>query len=779
MQIFGAVTRRLSCNLPLIFILSLVFFASQAGAIETVVLKVYLNTVAKGDYFVVLTDDGDILIQPNDLHNLGIDSLAPEHQESVSLKSLAPKLQFTIIEAESALNITVDPRLLGINPIDIATRKVANIKTIHNNTAFFNYSISYRADSGFDYSSWLIPWEFGININDYFAFSSFSYSKSDYEEKLVRLFSNITWDNPAYLRRYIAGDFAAHSGILGSGGSLGGFSVSKNFSIDPYFTKYPGLDISGFIHTPSEIELYVNNLLVTRQDVPPGEFTIEDLTATAGSGETVIVIKDLYGREDVIVSPYYLSTRLLKQGIHEYSYNLGFKRKKFGQDSFNYEDLTFMGFHRYGFSNSFTPGVNAEFDSNVINGGTSIAFIPGNIGEMETAVSMSRDDEEYGYGGYLKWFYSGRNISGHISFKGLSEHYATLVIPEAQNKPRFEGLIGVGLHGKMMGSLSLSYAKSAMYSGDDIETIRLFYSRQLLKNMTLTFTASRSEADRTTDTFFANLSFYLGNSTTASFTYARHDGLAREGMTVQKTPPLGTGFGYRVQAENREVVKGDNDLNGTTYFQYRGAHGLYSLEAQKINEDNKFTGSIAGSLSYIDKSIYFSRPIDDSFALVDVEDLEGIKVLYNNQEIGTTNHAGELLVPQLASYHNNKLSIETKNIPFNYQINQTKQNVTVPFRGGGIVQFSVKKFQAVTGKIFFGKEGKRINAEFGGLDIQANGTNFGGIVGRGGDFYFENLPPGKFPARLYLADKECLFEITIPESTEIMIDTGEIVCEMD
>ena len=331
----------------------------------------------------------------------------------------------------------------------------------------------------------------------------------------------------------------------------------------------------------------------------------------------------------------------------------------------------------------------------------------------------------------------------------------------------------------MLGSVTLSYSLADMYEGTDTDMVRLFYSRQLFKNSTLTITASRTDADEVSDSVFANLIFYLGGRTSASFTYANQDGLTSEGINVQKTPPLGTGFSYRVHAERKEVVTEDREINSAAFVQYRGPFGIYSLNARRVSETDSYMGLAAGGLAYIDRSLHFSRPITDSFALVDVPDLENVKVFYNNQEVGVTDSAGELLVPELQSYYRNKLSIEAKDIPINYEIKETQQNVSIPFRGGGVVQFDVKKFQAFIGKIFFRFEGEKISADYAGLEIQAEGANVEGIVGKGSEFYLENLAPGKFQARAYLEDKECRFEITIPKSNAIMVDLGEIICEVD
>ena len=52
------------------------------------------------------------------------------------------------------------------------------------------------------------------------------------------------------------------------------------------------------------------------------------------------------------------------------------------------------------------------------------------------------------------------------------------------------------------------------------------------------------------------------------------------------------------------------------------------------------------------------------------------------------------------------------------------------------------------------------------------------VIGKEGEFYLENLPSGRFPARLFLKEKECKFELTIPKSDEMLVEMGEVTCEM-
>ena len=146
--------------------------------------------------------------------------------------------------------------------------------------------------------------------------------------------------------------------------------------------------------------------------------------------------------------------------------------------------------------------------------------------------------------------------------------------------------------------------------------------------------------------------------------------------------------------------------------------------------------------------------------------------------MGVTNRRGEFLVPGLISYFGNKLSIEPSDLPLEYDVLETTKYVSAPFRSGGLAEFDVAKLRAFEGRFFFLESSERVAAEYAGVEITVDDKTTVSVVGKQGAFYLENLPSGTFPARLFTGAKECHFELTIPPSDEVIVDLGEIVCEM-
>jgi outer membrane usher protein len=761
-------------------LLALLLLPPNVHGADRAIANVVLNHENKGDYFFILTGEDRLLFSPQDLLDMGI-RVIPEGAESggngfIYLDSLFPAVGYEFDEKGSVLHLTAEPGLLGRTTIDLSRARKAPFFHSGDSSAFLNYALNYTAEGDFDFASLALPLEIGFSRRGYLGLSNFSYIKSADDERFVRLLTSFVKDDVAELNRFIIGDFPAHSGLLGSGGILGGVSLSTNYSIDPYLLRYPGLDIYGMARNPSEVEIYVNDSLVKKEHVSPGEFEFLNMTNVSGAGEAVLVIRDAFGQEERLTIPYYASTMLLSPGRHDYSYNLGFKREALGTKSFNYSDLAFLSFHRFGFSRVLTGGFRAELDHDVVNVGPMVTFLPGRLGEVDIALAGSTSHGKAGYGGSASYFRAGRHFSGRILAKGFSREYANIAITPSDDKVRLEAGVNLGFRQNLLGSFSLSYSVRNMHEGTDKKRTSIYYNRRLIRNVSFNAMAARTEGETRTDEVFAGLMILFGQSRSGHIGYRAQDGASITTATLQQNPPLGKGFGYRLGVDRKE--NGQDVTQGDAFLQYRGGRGIYSAGYRRSGEENIYHLNAAGGIAVIGGSLYPTRPINDGFALVKVGNFEDVEVMYNNQEIGRTDRRGEILIPGLVSYHQNDISINDKDIPVNYEIREIKKSVAVPYRGGERAQFELRKLQGFTGRLFIVEKGERMAAEYWGLEIRVDEAEEM-IVGKKGFFYLENVPAGELRARLFKQEKECLLIMAIPESEETMVELGEVTCAMD
>lgn len=756
------------------------FIQTPSHAAENAIMKVIVNQEEKGDVFLLVTPTGDVLLSPDDLKELGF-SEAPtgirmEQDSYVSLASLAPGVRFSIDEKTSSLHIVADPRLLKKTLIDFAYRQPRNAAYIQDSAGFLNYGFYWSGSDNSDDSSFTAPLELGINVDGVFGYSSFSYARTPMEETFVRLFSHVTMDSPENNRRLVLGDFAAAAGPLGGAGIFGGVSVSRNFSTTPYFLPFPGLNASGILHAPAEAQIYINDAFVRSERLSPGEFELLNLSTVANVGDMTLVIRDASGREQKIVQPFHIATSLLKPGLQDYSYNFGYRRVGLGQDSSVYEDPAFLATHRVGITQSLTAGLGAEADHDIFSIGPSTTFLLPWASQIDAAFAFSSERGNQGLGGFLNYAYVGRKFSAGGSIRSLSRDYSNLALQNIFDKPKLHKTASAAFSHGPVGTVSLSFSQTETQAGRKNQAATVYYSRTLSKNIFSYLSLNQSRAEQTSHGIFAGLNFNLDQRRNATVSYQSQDRVGVSTLALQQSPASEIGPGYRLYASRRQDDSQNVDGGGS--FQYKGRHGLYSAAYRQGAGRNSYLLGTAGGIAVIDRAAYFTRPISDGFALVSVENLEGVKVYRSNQWVGTTDARGTVLVPNLISYYDNKISIDDRDIPIDYTVPQVERYVTLPYRGGGIVKFAATKLKSFSGRFFFMAKGRKQSADFAGLEIKIGEKTIETVVGRGGEFYLENLPAGRFPARAFLNGKECAFDLTIPDSDASTIDLGELSCEV-
>jgi outer membrane usher protein len=239
-------------------------------------------------------------------------------------------------------------------------------------------------------------------------------------------------------------------------------------------------------------------------------------------------------------------------------------------------------------------------------------------------------------------------------------------------------------------------------------------------------------------------------------------------VEAQQPLPVGVGYGYQFRAE------GGPNANVNGVAQYQGAHGRYEMRQETIGGESTTMLSAMGAIVGIGGSVFATRPVEESFALVRVPGVEGVRTFASHQEIGKTGRRGDLLVPDLKPYYGNVLNIADGDIPLQYAVPDVGVTLAPPYRGGAVAVFDVRRVQRVLGKILGADDRPFV---YGELTVtSANGRSFGSPVGNDGSFYLENLPAGSYAAVVENRTGRCAFTIELPASSDTVINLGKVRC---
>jgi outer membrane usher protein FimD/PapC len=755
--------------------------AQPPGIGEPLVVAVTLNAAAMGDFIVVAGSGGDLLVSRADLEKMGLQepasgwSFTIDGKEYLSLQGIR-HLAFRLDERTATVKLAVAPKMLRGPTIDLAARGQAGGTRPTNPSAFFNYGLEYRAfETGARHGTF--TGEAGVRTGDWlFLTDGRSRSTSGSDTETVRFLTRLIRDDREKMQRLTLGDFTAASEPGRGSVILGGVSFVKNFDLDPDFGWNPAFGFAGMTPLGGEIEVSLDGRPLLREKIGAGEFEIRNLWQRfAGHRLIEIALRDAFGGVTRFERGFYFSDALLRAGLQDYGYHLGFRREQYGQESFEYGGGAFLGYHRIGLSDGLTVGLAAESEEGLANLGPELAFTLGPFGQVRAQGRYSSQDGVAGYAGSAAYTYNGSRFDVMMSARSQTRDYDAVghFFSKLSNQTAYAATASCVL--PRNGTLALGFFLDRTFAGEERRTTQASLLLEVTRRLKL-LTTLRNIRDGESETEVAVDLIWSPGRDNAIVRYERDGGRDAASLKAYRNTPDGEGFGYRAAAR-WETGRESADVD----LEYNGRHGVYRLGLEGYSqEDREDGGSIelfaGGSLTAVGGSLNASRPVSDAFALVNVDSLPDVRVYRNNREIGRTDSAGSILVPRLDPFHANQIRINERDVPMEYRIPTLSTLVSPAYRQGALVAFDVRRFQAVSGYALVHAAGGIQPLEFNTGAIIVEGEEVFFPTGRGGEFYLENLAPGRYTANIPWNGTVALCAIQVPESEEVIVDLGKLIC---
>jgi outer membrane usher protein FimD/PapC len=786
-----------------------------------------VNTQPKGDFFLEMDDQQNLYVSVQDADTLKLQYPGDKiiilrgDEPFVPLSALLD-VTWTFDEKKLTVSVIGKTTESGKTATDLFALRAAakNIYFPRETSAFVNYGLNYNYASHGGFQSFSVSNKVGFHTGDVFWVSDSLYTKTDTEDSWVRLQSNATYERREDLQWLVLGDQYANSGELGSTLNMGGVGFSKVYRLDPYFITQPVMDLSGSVIFPTEAEIYLDGVLIKKEQISPGLFELKNLYSYTGSHNVEVLLKDPFGNVQKISYLAYFSSQMLRKGLHEYSYNVGWLREFYGAKSNEYGDAAFSLFHRYGVTNNFNVGIRAEGTEGLYNGGLQMSFAIPRFGFLSASASGSSMEGNVLGGAFsLQHALQSGKWNTNLLLRAFTRDYATVGARPAADSKQFEVNAGIGFILDPIGSFSVNYSASSTFQGIDTKVFSVNYSRSLYKSISLFFTGS---ATKTTDadtnySCFAGLNFSLTDKIRASAQASGGSGdVNSETLQIQQDQPVGEGLGYRASL-NRSESPANIVTSLNPHIQYNARYGILSADAviqdaQRGNTAETYNVSLAGSLVYVGGFFGVSRPVNDSFGVVAFnQSVPGAAVLNNGQDIGKTGRFSTMVIPTLTAYGQNKVMLDTKNIPMDYSVTDVNKTLSPSVWSGSCIYFDVQQVRALTGVLFVQKEGRKVPLEYVEVTLKVGEKKITFPTGRGGEFYVENLlalepekgseaasppldkqscrvikqiiqaggnviAPGTYDAFVDSEEGRCEFSLTFPKNGETITEVGEILC---
>jgi len=586
---------------------------------------------------------------------------------------------------------------------------------------------------------------------------------------VIRLDTTWTLDQPMQLASLRFGDAISGTSSWGGAVRFGGVQWATNFSTQPGFTSFPLPGMSGEAALPSTVELYVDNALRMSREVPSGPFSVQDLPVRTGQGDARLVVRDILGREQVIIMPFYATPRLLQQGLQDYSYELGFVRRNFGTDSNNYGRALAVGTHRLGITEQFTGEIHGELLGHQQTLGLGGVLMLPAAGVLSGSFAASHSDR--GVGGLLELGFQrqGRYFSFGAKTQLASQRFAKLGLQPEELAPRHISRVFVDLATSDHGSFTANYTEQAFRDRTGNRILTASYSRKVGSLGNLSASVTRLLSGDAKTNFYLNFSVSLGKRTNASISTSAQPGREQARLQVSRSVPAGSGMGYRLVAG-----AGDSDRRAVE-VKLQNEVGTYTLLADQSLSQTAFRGSASGGVAFLGGSAFLSRRITDSFAVVQVPDYSGVGIYADNQLVARTDANGYALLPRLRPYQENTVRIEQADLPLDAQIDAVQLDAVPYFRSGLLLKFPVKRSRGALLTVVL-DNGEPLPA---GAQAQIIGDNVEENevfpTGMRGEVYLTGLAVSN-RLRVTWREQSCEFVLPFPESTDPLPHLGTYIC---
>lgn len=581
---------------------------------------------------------------------------------------------------------------------------------------------------------------------------------------LLRLDATWVRDLPDSLSSVRVGDAVSAAGSWGRSVRFGGVQWATDFSTQPGFVTFPLPGVRGEAVLPSTVDVFVNDALRARRDVPTGPFSLQDLPIVTGQGEARIVVRDLLGREQVITQSFYASPRVLRAGLDDFSYEAGFVRQNYGVASNDYGRFLLAGTHRRGLTDTVTGELHGEFLADQQTVGAGVAVLVPELGLFNVAAAASHARA----GGGLLARFGFEHQSPVLSYGGTvqyaTERFTQLGIPDGTRAPRLVANAYASVATERHGAFGMSFTRQDNRDQPDVDLLSASYSVSLPGLGFLSVAAIQALHGGSGRTVLVSFTVPLGSQVSASTSASLADAGSSATLTLNRSLPAGNGYGYRIEASAP-------DGPYRVAFDAQGDAGTYRIEAARFREATALRLGASGALVMLAGETFVSRVIDQSFGVVQVPGYPGVRVYADNQLVARTGADGSALVPRLRPYETNPIRIEQADLPLDADIDRLSAEA-VPYRHSGVVvPFVVHRSAGATISVVL-EDGRPLPT---GSVATIAGRAEVFPSGRGGEIYLSGLSEHNDVAVTW-RDQTCRFVVLNPTTADPLPHLGTYVC---
>ncbi|MHA3890856.1 fimbria/pilus outer membrane usher protein [Acinetobacter sp. GXMZU3951] len=730
-----------------------------------------------------------ILVQARNLRKIRIKLPIPvKDTELVKLDEIKG-LSYSYDENEQILLIKTLDKNLESHVVDLNGNAITEDQLIPQKsiqTVILNYEVNNTYSDDENYFSTAANAIYNSNYGLFQSGYLYNRNTEQSRNQSVRLESKWQYIDAEKIRSYVIGDFNSNTVDWGSSLRLLGLQWSSAYTLRSDIITAALPQFSGNAALPSSLDLFVNQQKIYSGEIPSGPFDVKSLPFISGN-EITLVTTDALGQQQVNKQYYYYSPKILKEGIQEFSVDVGVPRYNYSTKSNDYDsDIVFAsGSLRQAISNSQTATGHLEtstdglanigvgyaqniagrgvWNFNVV--GSSYEGIEGFLGLIGVEGRLSSSSSfNFSYQGASKGYYDLARLS-LINYQNSNFSVDSDVV---ENSATAEEIIRAGLNFNPIPGWSISSNYNRLkYTNEQYDLFSLSLSGNITNRINLYSSLYQDFNDHDNYGAYLALRFDLSSKLKASTSVSNDYGNIKYTQELNSISDSKLGsFGWGVTTTYSE---GESDLN-TAYVDYRSRPAyLFGRYSQFGSSSQSMLGA-RGALVIAQGDIFASNEIGDAFAIVKNAGPRS-EIINGGVNLGKASKNGNFLIPHLTPYAKNHIYLDTQYLPIGWEAEKTENLAIAGYQQGIVLDFSAKNIISAT-VVLLDKDLKPLPV---GYSVSLNGQT-GSMVGYDGEVFLRGLLPKNKLIVDLLDGGQCSVEFPYDQDQATTQKLGPYIC---
>ncbi|MEG8231171.1 fimbria/pilus outer membrane usher protein [Pseudomonas orientalis] len=493
-----------------------------------------------------------------------------------------------------------------------------------------------------------------------------------------------TWQDglsrSSHLEAYAQRTFASHQAVLQagqinlynpvlSGAQITGVQVLTEHALQE---QGQGALIQGIANSPAQVEIRQNGALIHSTVVPAGPFALTDVRRLNTRSDVEVTIKESVGGERRFTVP----AAMLGLGLPAPGYSVAAGRVRNVGDAKGEDPWVVSGGWTGALHPQLTLGTGVLAASEYRSVGAGLGWLPWLDSQIQLSTQVSNSQAREKVSGVQtdlswsqrlgeQWSISAANSWRSIGYRELEESTYTRDDSNRDSRYRDQQSLNLGWSHPRLGAFSAGVSRSANFAGDSSSRALASWGTSI-GAVSLSASAEwqmggRQQQD---NAVYFNISVPLGESRRLRSWVRNSGGENRAGLGI--TEQIDDQLSYRVSAEHDSS---DHQVETTLGISALPRYSQLDVSYSRSDaERSSYQGGARGGVVLHGDGVTFSPyPVRDTFALVSVGDMSGIKLSTPSGPVWT-DWQGQAVVPQVAAYGRSPVEVQTRSLPRNADI---------------------------------------------------------------------------------------------------------------